>query len=179
MEPGFLLKQTPPNLTTSEINDILAKCHELAGKTGSEVLIIITLEERLYSYASPKFKPLINDKHGKTLLIKCLWDKISYKVEERIKNRDPNAPKEDAEKSVEVEERSFESVVYIENDDERHEFLKQKFLELRDIFLKKTKPGNPKGEEGLFIVGTESKIRIISSKMTKSCSFTINRTTKV
>jgi len=140
-----------------KVNEILAMAHDLAGRTGSEVFLILTIEERLYSYATGRFKPLITEKDGKTLIVKCLWEKVSAKVEEMVKYRNPADVKEDPEKTVEMHDKDFESVPFIENEDERYEYLKSKFMELRDKFLKKTKPGNPKGEEGLLIVATEAR----------------------
>eukprot|EP01124_Arcella_intermedia_P017901 TRINITY_DN24883_c0_g1_i1.p1 TRINITY_DN24883_c0_g1~~TRINITY_DN24883_c0_g1_i1.p1 ORF type:complete len:196 (+),score=52.15 TRINITY_DN24883_c0_g1_i1:75-662(+) len=154
MEKGFLQKETTPVLTTEEIDDILKDGHELAGKTGSEVLILITRDEQLYSYTTKNFRPIVTERDGKNLIVKCLWDKIGHKVEAMVKDRDPNMPRESPEKTVEMSEKTFESIEYIEDEDERYEVLKSKFMELRTKFLKKTKPGNPKGEEGLIVVAT-------------------------
>lgn len=54
-------------------NGLMKKAHELNTLTGSEVLLLITSEKGcVYTYASAKFQPMINQVEGRTLIQECL-----------------------------------------------------------------------------------------------------------
>jgi len=139
-------------LSSTEIQSMIDDCHKLATETGSDVLFVITRATHLHSYATPKLKPIIAEKDGKTLAVKCLWEKVKLKLEQQVATQ--GIPKYDSAVPIQSNDREYDPTKFIADEDARHEALKAQFIALRTKFLAKTKPGNVTGEEGILVVAT-------------------------
>jgi len=145
--------------TEDEIEAIADNAHQLAGVTGSEVILVLELKGQIHAYTTPKLSALVNETQGKTLLVKCLYDahklaldKIAQVAAKAAEAKaDGAAP---AEEPVQTKQRSFEGITFVRDEDGRHAELKTRFGALRTQFLNATLPQNPNGQEGLLLVCT-------------------------
>lgn len=46
-------------------------------KSGSEVIVLLTINDRLVSYASVGLQPLLATENGRALIVKCLVEKVN------------------------------------------------------------------------------------------------------
>eukprot|EP01129_Flabellula_baltica_P001482 TRINITY_DN11392_c0_g1_i1.p1 TRINITY_DN11392_c0_g1~~TRINITY_DN11392_c0_g1_i1.p1 ORF type:complete len:189 (+),score=36.10 TRINITY_DN11392_c0_g1_i1:17-583(+) len=130
-------------ITTEQIGDLLKLSHEFAFKTGSDVLVILVRRGRIFSYATPNLKPLIEEEQGRALIVKLLYDK--YK--DQLMTMDGTAHEN-------LDHVQYEPEDFIVDDDERYDYLVSTFTVIRDRFLNKTLPRNPSGVDGIFLAAT-------------------------
>jgi len=140
-----LLELPLPIITIPEIYELFQKVHDMALKTYSDALMIIVRNGRVFSYATDKLSPLVGETDGRALVVKMLYDYykgdlFSFKPDE-------------SEGPFNVDYPDLRVII---DDDERHNYLVQNFMAIREKFLPKLKP-NPNGAEGLFLVATLAK----------------------
>jgi len=90
----------------------MKKSHELATLTGSQVMVLVASETgHVYTYSTPKFKPILNSQQGRKLIRTCLSDET--------RNVDEDDINIDEVKVDQLEEinQSDENADYGENDD--------------------------------------------------------------
>jgi len=90
----------------------MKKSHELATLTGSQVMVLVASETgHVYTYSTPKFKPILNSQQGRKLIRTCLSDEG--------RNVDEDDINIDEVKVDQLEEinASDENAEYGENDD--------------------------------------------------------------
>ena len=114
------------------------QAHELAGITGSEVLLLITMGDSVQSYTTPKLADVVAEQAGKFLIIKCLYDakKVTPSSSATVSSGWIIAffyiMAENIEKdAVQRRQHSFEGITFLRDEDERHAALTSRFQKLR------------------------------------------------
>lgn len=81
---------------------VVKKVHELSVLTGSDVLLIISANpsKNVFTYASTKFQPMLNEKKNKDAILSCLEDKTSANESEKNKqDQSTDGEEEESEES--------------------------------------------------------------------------------
>lgn len=91
----------------------MKKSHELATLTGSQVMVLVASETgHVYTYSTPKFKPILNSQQGRKLIRTCLSDETRNVDEDDI-----NIDEVKVDQLEEIRDQSDENADYGDNDD--------------------------------------------------------------
>merc|ERR1712142_12347 len=88
-------------------NGLMKKSHELATLTGSQVMVLVASGTgHVYTFATPKFKPLINSSSGRRLIQTCLDNDMQLQTPTQ---EDPNRFEEDVDvEAIESQPKHFQ-----------------------------------------------------------------------